>query len=106
MYYRKNMENTIRNITKGRTYKALIILLSIIYVISPIDLVPDVPPVGWSDDIAVLLLTLFYVFYVLQGKDDVFSNLFSTLKWAVALGGILIVLLLALLVLVAVSLIR
>ncbi|MCL1615977.1 DUF1232 domain-containing protein, partial [Bacteroides sp. ET71] len=95
-----------RNITKGRTYKALIILLSIIYVISPIDLVPDVPPVGWSDDIAVLLLTLFYVFYVLQGKDDVFSNLFSTLKWAVALGGILIVLLLALLVLVAVSLIR
>ena len=105
MYYRKNMENT-RNITKGRTYKALIILLSIIYVISPIDLVPDVPPVGWSDDIAVLLLTLFYVFYVLQGKDDVFSNLFSTLKWAVALGGILIVLLLALLVLVAVSLIR
>lgn len=100
------MENTIRNITKGRTYKALIILLSIIYVISPIDLVPDVPPVGWSDDIAVLLLTLFYVFYVLQGKDDVFSNLFSTLKWAVALGGILIVLLLALLVLVAVSLIR
>lgn len=103
MYYRKNMENTIRNITKGRTYKALIILLSIIYVISPIDLVPDVPPVGWSDDIAVLLLTLFYV---LQGKDDVFSNLFSTLRWAVALGGILIVLLLALLVLVAVSLIR
>ena len=84
----------------------MIILLSIIYVISPIDLVPDVPPVGWSDDIAVLLLTLFYVFYVLQGKDDVFSNLFSTLKWAVALGGILIVLLLALLVLVAVSLIR
>lgn len=76
------------------------------FISSSLDLVPDVPPVGWSDDIAVLLLTLFYVFYVLQGKDDVFSNLFSTLRWAVALGGILIVLLLALLVLVAVSLIR
>ena len=46
------MENRILTLGKNSMIKSSIILLAIIYVISPIDVVPDVPPVGWTDFIA------------------------------------------------------
>lgn len=35
---------------------AVILILALLYIISPIDLVPDViPVVGWADDLAVVV---------------------------------------------------
>lgn len=34
---------------------ALFAVLAAVYVISPVDLIPDVPPVGWADDAVVAL---------------------------------------------------
>jgi uncharacterized membrane protein YkvA (DUF1232 family) len=40
----------------GSMGKTILFLLSLLYVISPIDLIPDVIPiVGWIDDLVVLL---------------------------------------------------
>jgi uncharacterized membrane protein YkvA (DUF1232 family) len=36
--------------------KFMIIVATAIYVISPIDLVPDIPVVGWADDLIVAFL--------------------------------------------------
>ncbi len=53
------MKNKILILNQNSMIKASIILLAIIYVISPIDVVPDVPPVGWTDDAIAILLALF-----------------------------------------------
>ena len=36
--------------------KILIWAVVIIYVIMPVDLVPDIPLIGWIDDMAVILI--------------------------------------------------
>ncbi len=39
------------------------VVLAIVYVISPIDLIPDVAPViGWIDDLIVLIVAMTYLF--------------------------------------------
>jgi uncharacterized membrane protein YkvA (DUF1232 family) len=43
--------------------RVIIALLAIIYVLSPLDLIPDViPVVGWLDDLGVLAWAARYVF--------------------------------------------
>lgn len=44
------MKNKTLTLTPNSMIKVSIILLAVIYVISPIDVVPDVLPVGWTDD--------------------------------------------------------
>jgi len=44
--------------------KIIIVLLALIYVISPLDLIPDVIPViGWLDDLGVLAWAARQVFF-------------------------------------------
>lgn len=38
-----------------RSPAALVAVLALLYVVSPVDLIPDVPPVGWADDALVSL---------------------------------------------------
>lgn len=39
--------------------KVLLVLACIVYVLSPIDLVPDVIPIGgWADDVLAIALTI------------------------------------------------
>jgi uncharacterized membrane protein YkvA (DUF1232 family) len=43
--------------TEGGGSRLLILLLALIYILSPIDIVPDVIPVaGWLDDVIVALV--------------------------------------------------
>ena len=65
------MENRILTLGKNSMIKSSIILLAIIYVISPIDVVPDVPPVGWTDDAIAILLALFYCFIAYRMENPV-----------------------------------
>ena len=39
---------------KASTLGKLVIFLAVIYAIVPIDLIPDVPVVGWLDDLGVM----------------------------------------------------
>jgi uncharacterized membrane protein YkvA (DUF1232 family) len=39
---------------RDNSFVAVILILALLYIISPIDLIPDVIPVlGWADDLAV-----------------------------------------------------
>jgi uncharacterized membrane protein YkvA (DUF1232 family) len=38
--------------------KLIVVALAVIYIISPIDLIPDVPIVGWGDDLIAALIGL------------------------------------------------
>ena len=59
------MEEVMRNFLKQNW----VLIAAIIYVISPIDFIPDtLLPVGFADDIAVLLATLF-IRYLKHRRD-------------------------------------
>lgn len=41
-----------------RMFSYLLIIGTLIYIFSPIDLIPDIPPIGWLDDLFVILFVL------------------------------------------------
>lgn len=75
------MENRILTLGKNSMIKSSIILLAIIYVISPIDVVPDVPPVGWTDDAIAILLALFYCVSHGESGKGIMDKVTDVLKW-------------------------
>ncbi len=49
----------------------VLFILAIIYIIAPTDLIPDVPVVGWLDDLGILLAEIVqYMIYVKNRKAD------------------------------------
>lgn len=50
--------------SQAKWKKIIIVLLALLYVISPLDLIPDVIPViGWLDDLGVLAWAARQVFF-------------------------------------------
>ena len=55
---------------KDSFIRIILIILSIIYVISPIDIIPDITPmIGQADDLAALLIGLYNTFYVIKYRS-------------------------------------
>ena len=49
----------IGEVNIGKHWSMIIVLLSALYIISPIDIIPDfIPFLGWCDDLVVLLIGL------------------------------------------------
>jgi hypothetical protein len=65
-------------------------ILSICYVVSPIDLVPDVPVVGWFDDCALLMSSGLNVLQKYLGTThELVYKALKFLKWGVLILGII-----------------
>lgn len=66
----------------------ILLIISIIYLIYPFDLIPDVPPFGWFDDIVFLLAAIinliekkvFYEYAYIRMK-------LNRIKWVIFLVG-------------------
>lgn len=71
----------------------LLIIGALIYILSPIDLIPDIPPIGWLDDLFVILFVLIR----LKEKEDNIMNTISLILYC------LLVLILALIFLTIVA---
>jgi uncharacterized membrane protein YkvA (DUF1232 family) len=44
----------------------LFVLFAVVYVVSPVDLIPDVPIVGWLDDLGVMSLAVAWMWKVVE----------------------------------------
>ncbi len=55
-----NTTNRSRRVSaRPRWVWVVILILAVLYVLSPIDFIPDILPVlGWIDDVAVILITI------------------------------------------------
>lgn len=47
--------------SKASIFGKLFVLAAVVYVISPVDLIPDVPIVGWLDDMGVMSLAVAFM---------------------------------------------
>jgi uncharacterized membrane protein YkvA (DUF1232 family) len=54
----------------------LLFILTIIYVVSPVDFIPDVMPIiGWMDDAGVFLAQLLsFIFYLKEKRRNIHKN--------------------------------
>ncbi len=58
-----------------RLKQILIILGSLLYILSPVDLAPDLlPALGWLDDLIVLGLLLWFLSGIRRGHDGMFQG--------------------------------
>lgn len=56
-------ENQSPKVDKYKLLKIGIVLaLAFFYDISPIDLIPDIPIIGWGDDLIVTILSFIYTY--------------------------------------------
>ena len=72
--------------------------LGILYTLSPIDLIPDVPVIGWVDDFFVIATTLLNLCENELGKvSETLGAILRIFKWIFLVLGIIAVLLVVLL---------
>lgn len=54
---------------KDKFIRLLLIIISIVYVVSPIDVIPDITPMlGQADDLAALLIALYNTFCIMKNN--------------------------------------
>ena len=72
--------------------------LGLVYAISPIDIIPDVPVIGWVDDFFVIAVTVLNLLEKEIGKvNQSLTTILKVLKWITLGLGIIAVLLVLLL---------
>ena len=64
-------------------------IMAIIYLISPVDLIPDVPVIGHIDDFFVTATATLNLFQKwLENTSMILSSMLGLLKWLVIFAGI------------------
>jgi uncharacterized membrane protein YkvA (DUF1232 family) len=71
----------------------VLLILAIVYTVSPVDIIPDVIPIaGWLDDFTLLATTGLNV--IQQGfasTSSFLSNIAKALKWIILLLGLILI---------------
>ena len=66
------------------------LLVSLVYVFNPIDIIPDMPAIGWIDDFFVVALGMINL---VQGytndTNEKLAKIIKILKWIIAILGII-----------------
>ena len=66
------------------------LLVSLVYVFNPIDIIPDMPAIGWVDDFFVVA---FGMINLVQGytneTNKKVAKIIKILKWIIAIFGII-----------------
>ncbi|MGL5229112.1 MAG: YkvA family protein [Bacteroidales bacterium] len=71
-------------------------ILGVIYIISPIDLLPDVPVIGYLDDIFMgVIIGLNWAQVSTEHSNEMLSSVFKLIKWVMIILGIILFLLLS-----------
>ena len=80
---------------KSLALPIVIFALGIAYTVSPVDLIPDIPVIGWVDDFFVFTATLLNLLEEIVKKMDFgFASIVKWIKWILILLGVIVVLLL------------
>lgn len=85
-------------IQQNHTADWALMALSVAYLLSPVDIIPDIPVIGWVDDffaISVAGLNLLQG-YASEGNSSL-AQLLKFIKWAVIILGVICILLILLL---------
>lgn len=85
----------------------VLMVLCLLYGISPVDLIPDIPVVGQIDDLIILASgTLNLVQRYMERADSSLTTIVKVTKWIVIALGAIVILLLALFAVAIVSLFK
>lgn len=97
-HYPVDKKETLEIKDKKESRNAWIIAaLGLVYAISPIDFIPDIPVVGWIDDFFVLSAALLNLWEKSTGRTEYsLRKILKTLKWVVVILGIIVILLMIL----------
>ncbi|MFP9113519.1 YkvA family protein [Flavobacterium sp. RHBU_3] len=80
------------------TWASVLAVLSVVYAISPADIIPDIPVVGWIDDFFIVSAAgLNLLEKTTDETHQTLKKILKTLKWIVIVLGILVILLVLLL---------
>jgi uncharacterized membrane protein YkvA (DUF1232 family) len=83
---------------KQTTWASILAILGVFYTISPLDIIPDIPVIGWIDDFFVLSAAILNLFEKTTGETHhSLRKTLKVLKWIVVIAGIIVILLLVLL---------
>lgn len=75
-----------------------LMFLSVAYLLSPVDIIPDIPVVGWVDDFFIIIVAGLNLLqgYASEGNSSL-AQLLKFVKWAVIIFGVISILLILLL---------
>lgn len=80
------------------TWASILAIISVFYAISPFDIIPDIPIIGWVDDFFVVSAAMLNLLEKTTGQTQPALRFgIRALKWTVVVLGIIAVALLALL---------
>ena len=69
-------------------------ILGIVYTLSPLDIIPDIPVIGWVDDFFVLSATLLNLLEKTTGRTHhTLRHGLKVLKWIAVILGVIVILL-------------
>lgn len=80
------------------TWASILAIISVFYAISPFDIIPDIPVIGWVDDFFVVSAAMLNLLEKTTGQTHHTLRFgIRAIKWTVVVLGIIAVALLALL---------
>ena len=63
----------VKRLHNNPNAQRLLIALTIIYVLSPVDIIPDAPVIGWLDDVGIILAEVAQYLVYVKNKKEAFE---------------------------------